>query len=267
MGSFGPRGSERDRSIYMDVWITCEEEGGNHPIVVFSMAALCTSPVRRTAIRSTVLSMPALVADVRALQTTVRALTKQLRSLTMATGNRDAVARPWDAGKPARPSLLLFDFETTGVGRKTADIRIREVGVTSLTPLRRPPFRRAVDPGIAVDARALAVPEPEHAIDLAVALRLDLLRSEHSCRRKILVHGGKEFDAVPLQPILDAPELEVDAAERRAPIAGDEACRVEPGCAVASRLVERNADDGLRAREEDAALLALVAIGELVRVE
>ena len=119
----------------------------------------------------------------------------------------------------------------------------------------------------AVDAGTLAVPEPEHAIDLAVGLGLDLLRAEHGGCREVLVHGGQEFDAVLLQSLLDAPQFEIDAAERRAAIAGDEAGGVEPRGAVAPDLVERDADDRLRAGEEDAAVLALVTVGELVGVE
>ncbi len=61
--------------------------------------------------------------------------------------------------------------------------------------------------------------------------------------------------------------LEIDAAERRAAIAGDEAGGVEPAGPVAPRLIERDADDGLRARQEDAALLAVVAIRKLVSIE
>ncbi len=119
----------------------------------------------------------------------------------------------------------------------------------------------------AVDAGALAVPEPEHAIDLAVGLGLDLLRAEHRGRGEIFVHGRQEFYCVALQPFRDAPEFEIDAAERRAAIARDEAGGVEAARAVAPRLVERDADDRLRTREEDTALLAVVAVGELVGVE
>src|SRR5438132_83278 len=134
-------------------------------------------------------------------------------------------------------------------------------------------WRRAIGVAVlervagAIDAGALAVPEPEHAIDLAVGLRLALLRPEHRSCREFLVHGGEEFDVVALQSLLDAPQLEIDAAERRAAIAGDEAGGVEPRGAVAPELVERDADDGLRTREEDPAVLALVAVGEFVGVE
>jgi hypothetical protein len=59
----------------------------------------------------------------------------------------------------------------------------------------------------------------------------------------------------------------IDAAERRAAIARDEARRVQPCGTVAPHLVERDADDGLRAREEDAAPFAIVAVGKLIGVE
>ena len=57
----------------------------------------------------------------------------------------------------------------------------------------------------AIDARTLAIPQPEHAIDLTVFLRLDLLRAEHRGRREVLVHGGQEFDAAVGQQLLDLP--------------------------------------------------------------
>ncbi|MGY4467044.1 hypothetical protein ACVWWK_002726 [Bradyrhizobium sp. LB9.1b] len=50
-------------------------------------------------------------------------------------------------------------------------------------------------------------------------MRLDLLRAQHRGRGKIFVHCGEEFDAVALQPLLDPPQFQIDAAERRAAIA------------------------------------------------
>ena len=50
------------------------------------------------------------------------------------------------------------------------------------------------------------------------------------------------------------PELQVEPAERRAAIAGDEAGGVEPGAAVALALHQQHADDGLRAGQENALL-------------
>jgi hypothetical protein len=42
---------------------------------------------------------------------------------------------------------------------------------------------------------------------------------------------------------------------------------LSPATTVAPRLVQHDADDRLRAGEEDAAVLAVVAVGELVGVE
>ena len=71
----------------------------------------------------------------------------------------------------------------------------------------------------AIDARALAVPEAEHAIDLAVGVGLDLLRSQHRRRGEVFIDGGEEFDAAVLQQVLGAPQFEVDGPQRRAAIA------------------------------------------------
>src|SRR5579872_5945339 len=95
---------------------------------------------------------------------------------------------------------------------KHAAMRRGAIGVAMLERVAR-----------AVDAGTLAVPEAEHAVDLAAGLRLHLLRAEHGGRGEILIHGRQELDALCLQLLLDAPELEVDAAERRAAITGDEA--------------------------------------------
>src|SRR5512139_1021367 len=105
-------------------------------------------------------------------------------------------------------------------------MRGRAVGIAVLQSVAR-----------AVDAGPLAVPETEHALDLAIGLRLDLLRSEHRGRGEILVHRRQKLDPLGLQAILDAPEFEVDAAERRAAIAGDEAGGIKSGGPIAFGLI------------------------------
>ena len=90
----------------------------------------------------------------------------------------------------------------------------------------------------AVDARALAVPEAEDAFDGPVRIALDLLRAQHRGRGQVLVDGRQELDPVLGEERRHPPGFEIDAAERRAAIAGDEAGRVEPGLPVAPRLVE-----------------------------
>ena len=61
---------------------------------------------------------------------------------------------------------------------------------------------------------------------------------------------------------LRAPQRLVEAAERRAAIAGNEAGGVEPGALVALALQHQQADQRLRAGEEDAAALERVLVVE-----
>ncbi len=80
----------------------------------------------------------------------------------------------------------------------------------------------------AVDAGALAVPEPEHAIDLAIGLGLDLLRAEHRGRGEVFVDGREGIRCGPASAAPGCARARGRAAERRAAIAGDEAGGVEP---------------------------------------
>ena len=86
-----------------------------------------------------------------------------------------------------------------------------------------------------VDAGALAVPEAEHAIDLARRIGFDLLRSQHRGRREVFVDGGQEFDAALRQEFFGAPEFQIDAAERRAAVAGNEPAVLMPSARSRSR--------------------------------
>ncbi len=83
----------------------------------------------------------------------------------------------------------------------------------------------------AVDARALAVPETEHAIELAFAAQFRLLRAPKCGGGDVLVDAGLELDVVLVEGALGADELLVERAERRAAIAGDIAGGVEAGAA------------------------------------
>ena len=59
-----------------------------------------------------------------------------------------------------------------------------------------------------------------------------------------------EDDVARLQVLLGAPELLVDPAERRAPIAADEPRGIQPGTPVALLLHQREAHDRLRPGQE-----------------
>ena len=104
----------------------------------------------------------------------------------------------------------------------------------------------------AVDARTLAVPEAEDAVILALAEQFGLLRAPAGGRGQLLVEAGLEDDVRLRELLLGLPELQVEPAERRAAIAGDEAGGVQPVRAVALALHQQHADDRLRAGKEDA---------------
>ena len=56
----------------------------------------------------------------------------------------------------------------------------------------------------AVDARALAVPEAEHAVELALAAQLRLLRAPQRGGGDVLVDAGLELDVVLVERALAA---------------------------------------------------------------
>src|SRR5262249_60601539 len=83
----------------------------------------------------------------------------------------------------------------------------------------------------AVDTGALAVPKADHAIDLALAAQLRLLRAPQRGRGDILVEACLEPHVVAVEIALGAQELLIERAEWRAAIAGDVTRRVEAGAA------------------------------------
>ena len=85
----------------------------------------------------------------------------------------------------------------------------------------------------AIHAGALAVPDREDAIDLGALEQVDLLAAPDGSRGHVLVDARLEADVVALEKALGLPELLVVAAERRAPVSGDEAAGVEAGGVIA----------------------------------
>ena len=92
---------------------------------------------------------------------------------------------------------------------------------------------------------------------------LRLLRAPDRGRRELLVEAGLEMDVVGLEELLQPRELQIEPADRRAAIAGDEAAGVEPGAAVALLLGDQQPRDGLRARQQHRRFRQVVAVGEL----
>src|SRR5207302_7483577 len=105
----------------------------------------------------------------------------------------------------------------------------------------------------AVDAGALAVPDADRAIIFGAGREVELLRAPDRGRRKVLVHAGLELDVVLFEVFSRREKLLVVAAKRRAAIAGNEACGVQPRGAVATDLRHRQADQCLDPGQEDVA--------------
>ena len=114
----------------------------------------------------------------------------------------------------------------------------------------------------AVDARALAVPHGEHAIELAFAAQLGLLRAPDSGRGQILVDAGLEADVAVLQEWRGALELRIKTAERRAAIAADIARRIEAVAAVQFLLHEAKPHQRLEAGDEHMGVAEIVFVFE-----
>src|SRR5919201_3800898 len=85
----------------------------------------------------------------------------------------------------------------------------------------------------AVDAGSFAIPEAKYPMELALAAQLGLLRAPERGGGEVLVQAGLELDVVFVEIFARADKLLVKRAERRAPIAGDEAGRIEPRAPVA----------------------------------
>ena len=113
-----------------------------------------------------------------------------------------------------------------------------------------------------VDARPLAVPDGKDAVMLAFAEKLRLLRAPAGGCGKLFVEAGLEDDVGRSKLLLGAPELLVEATERRAAIAGNETGRVQPRPAVEFALHQEHADDGLRSGQENALLAEIELVVE-----
>ncbi len=120
----------------------------------------------------------------------------------------------------------------------------------------------------AVHARALAVPHAEHAIVLRAREQPGLLRAPDHRRAQVLVEAGGELHARAFQVLARAPQLQVEAAQRAAAVAGNEAGRVQALRGVAHALHQRQAHQRLHARQVDAARFAAVLVVQgVIRID
>ena len=120
----------------------------------------------------------------------------------------------------------------------------------------------AEDIAAAIDARTFAVPEREDAVVLAFPAHLGLLRPPYGGRGEILVEARLKQDAGGIERALGAQEIQVETAERRAAIAGDESGRVESIAPVELLLHEEEPDDRLRTGDKDPPLRQIVFVVE-----
>jgi hypothetical protein len=118
----------------------------------------------------------------------------------------------------------------------------------------------------AVDPRALAVPQREHAVVLAIAARLGLLAAPNRGQCEILVQPRLETHPLGFKPLAGALELQVVGRKRRAAITSHITGGVEAGRAVAPALNQRQADERLDAGEEHPAFGEVVFVVERNRV-
>ena len=109
---------------------------------------------------------------------------------------------------------------------------------------------------------ALAVPDAEHAVVLALAPQLRLLRAPQRGGGQVLVEAGLEPDVVGLQDAPGAQQRGLQRGDGRAAVARDVARGVEAGLQVAGALGQHQADDGLGAGQELAGLVEGVLVVE-----
>src|SRR5262249_15955028 len=119
------------------------------------------------------------------------------------------------------------------------------------------------DVGAAVDARALAVPDAEHAVELLrLRIEVELLRAPDRSGAELLLHAGLEDDVRPRWGVVGAPARVAVVAGGGPAGAADEAGRVEPRERVALALQHGQAPQRLHAAHEGTAVLEAVLVVE-----
>ncbi len=109
-----------------------------------------------------------------------------------------------------------------------------------------------------IDARPLAVPHAEHAIEFLAREGVEFLGAQDHGGGEVFVDARLEADVMRRHQLLLRPKLPVQAAERRAAVAGDEARRAQSGVVVQPLLLQQQAQQGLDAGQQD----RLVAVGK-----
>ncbi len=101
-----------------------------------------------------------------------------------------------------------------------------------------------------VDARTLAVPHAEDAVIAGALEQIRLLRAPDRGRGEILVQSRLKTNLRRVEVLAGAPELSVEAAERRAAIARHETRGIQSRKPVAMALRQQQADQRLQTGDE-----------------
>ncbi len=116
----------------------------------------------------------------------------------------------------------------------------------------------------AVHARALAVPHAEHALHVGAGEQVGLLRAPHHGGAQVLVQARGELHLRRFKMLARAPQFQVEATQRAATIAADEAGAVDAFGGIAQALHQRQPHQRLHATQVDPPLVAGVLVVERV---
>ena len=113
-----------------------------------------------------------------------------------------------------------------------------------------------------VDPRPLAVPQAKNAVEFTLTAQFRLLATPDRGRGQILVQALLKGDVRATQQLFRAPHLQVDSPQRRSPVAGDIARRVQP-CRLVPRLLRQHqTHKRLRAVQEHRRLFQIETIAQ-----
>ena len=142
-------------------------------------------------------------------------------------------------------------------------------GNNKYAAMRRAAIRIAVFDRVAgaIDTGPLAVPDAENAVDRALRIGLDLLRSQYCSRCKIFIDRRQKFDVALIKKRLRAPEFQVKSTEWRAAITTDKTGGIESDRFVDCALHQRDADQRLGSGEKNPSRLAPIAVIQFVIIQ
>ena len=144
-----------------------------------------------------------------------------------------------------RDRVVAGEHEHAAVGRDAHEVAVLE------------------DVAAAVDAGRLAVPDADDAVAAVELAEPALLAAPDRGRRQLLVHAGHEVDVVVGHELGLAGDGQVEAAERRTLVAGDEGAGPQAGPGVGPVAVEGHPDQRLDAGQQHRPALDRVLVAEV----